>query len=31
MSSRPQGWSREGLEGMTQLRVAISNGATRLE
>lgn len=29
MSSRPQGWSREGLEGITQLRVAISNGATR--
>ena len=29
MSSRPQGWSREGLEGMTQLRVAISNGVTR--
>jgi len=29
MSSRPQGWSREGLEGITNLRVAISNGATR--
>lgn len=29
MSSRPQSWSREGLEAITKLRVTISNGATR--
>ena len=29
MSSRPMSWSRKGAEGITKLRVAIENGATR--
>ena len=31
MSSRPLSWSKDGLEAITKLRIAIENGITRSE